>query len=208
MLDANNGYNLNLAKHVRAETAGCGIFWLEEPFHEDDMLYRDLRAWLHQQRLAVLIADGAGQADPRLVQWARRAARRDPVRHLWLRIHPLAGAWARVGRVGVPTGDCERWLQPLPMTIGCCIWLQKALHGDLLRHAQHVERRETSRGRALNITAQLDEVAIEGALSGDLRLIFQVSAHDPLTAAMLWPAEIKGMVNALFAQNRGYLQQF
>jgi len=94
------------------------------------------------------------------------------------------------------------------MTIGCCIWLQKALRRDLLRHAQHVERRETSRGGALNITAQLDEVAIEGALSGDLRLIFQASAHDPLTAAMLWPAEIKGMVNALFAQNRGYLQQF
>jgi L-rhamnonate dehydratase len=45
---------------VRAETAGCGIFWLEEPFHKDDMLYRDLRAWLHQQRLAVLIADGDG----------------------------------------------------------------------------------------------------------------------------------------------------
>jgi alpha-galactosidase len=56
--------------------------------------------------------------------------------------------------------------------------------------------------------AQLDEVAIEGALSGNLRLIFQARAHDPLTAAMLWPAEIKGMVNALFAQNRGYLQQF
>ena len=71
MLDANNGYNLNLAKHVLAETAGCGIFWLEEPFHEDDVLYHDLRAWLHQQRLAVLIADGEGQADPRLVQWAR-----------------------------------------------------------------------------------------------------------------------------------------
>jgi len=51
-------------------------------------------------------------------------------------------------------------------------------------------------------------VAIEGALSGDLRLIFQASAHDPLTAAMLWPAEIKGMVNALFAQNCGYLPQF
>jgi len=71
MLDANNGYNLNLAKHVLAETAGCGIFWLEEPFHEDDVLYRDLRAWLSQQRLAVLIADGEGQADPRLIQWAR-----------------------------------------------------------------------------------------------------------------------------------------
>jgi L-alanine-DL-glutamate epimerase-like enolase superfamily enzyme len=71
MLDANNGYNLNLAKHVLAETADCSIFWLEEPFHEDDVLYRDLRAWLAQQQLAVLIADGEGQADPRLIQWAR-----------------------------------------------------------------------------------------------------------------------------------------
>jgi L-rhamnonate dehydratase len=70
MLDANNGYNLNLAKHVLAQTADCGIFWLEEPFHEDDVLYGDLRAWLSQRDLGVLIADGEGQADPRLIQWA------------------------------------------------------------------------------------------------------------------------------------------
>jgi L-alanine-DL-glutamate epimerase-like enolase superfamily enzyme len=70
MLDANNGYNLNLAKHVLAETAGCGIVWLEEPFQEDDVLYRDLRAWLAQHNLAVLLADGEGQSDPRLIHWA------------------------------------------------------------------------------------------------------------------------------------------
>ena len=70
MLDANNGYNLNLAKHVLAETADCGIFWLEEAFHEDDVLYRDLRAWLAEQGLPTLIADGEGQADLRLVRWA------------------------------------------------------------------------------------------------------------------------------------------
>jgi L-alanine-DL-glutamate epimerase-like enolase superfamily enzyme len=71
MLDANNGYNLNLAKRVLAETADCGIFWLEEPFHEDNVLYRDLREWLGAQGLPTLIADGEGQADPRLVAWAR-----------------------------------------------------------------------------------------------------------------------------------------
>ncbi|HYN89320.1 MAG TPA: enolase C-terminal domain-like protein [Ardenticatenaceae bacterium] len=70
MLDANNGYNLNLAKHVLAATADCGIFWLEEPFHEDDVLYADLRAWLADRRLPILIADGEGQADPRLLSWA------------------------------------------------------------------------------------------------------------------------------------------
>ena len=46
MLDANDGYNLNLTKHVLTETADCDIFWMEEPFHEDPVLYRDLRAWL------------------------------------------------------------------------------------------------------------------------------------------------------------------
>jgi L-alanine-DL-glutamate epimerase-like enolase superfamily enzyme len=71
MLDANNGYNLNLAKQVLAATADCGIFWLEEPFHEDPVLYRDLRAWLKAQSLPVLVADGEGQASPSLLDWAR-----------------------------------------------------------------------------------------------------------------------------------------
>lgn len=71
MLDANNGYNLNLAKHVLTETAEDEIFWLEEAFHEDKVLYQDLQAWLKQQKLPVLISDGEGQADPALLDWAR-----------------------------------------------------------------------------------------------------------------------------------------
>ena len=53
-----------------AETAECHIFWIEEPFHQDDVLYKDLRAWLVERQLPVLIADGEGQADPRLITWA------------------------------------------------------------------------------------------------------------------------------------------
>lgn len=71
MLDANNGYNLNLAKAVLEATSDCAIFWLEEAFHEDDILYQDLRAWLLGRNMATLIADGEGQADPRLLDWAR-----------------------------------------------------------------------------------------------------------------------------------------
>jgi L-alanine-DL-glutamate epimerase-like enolase superfamily enzyme len=71
MLDANNGYNLNLTKRVLEETADCGIFWMEEPFYEDPVLYRDLREWLQKRNLAVLIADGEGQASPSLLDWAR-----------------------------------------------------------------------------------------------------------------------------------------
>lgn len=71
MIDANNGYNLNLAKQVLAATADCHLFWLEEAFHEDPVLYRDLQAWLDAQGLTVLIADGEGQASPTLLAWAQ-----------------------------------------------------------------------------------------------------------------------------------------
>lgn len=72
LLDANNGYNLNLTKRVLEATADCDIFWMEEPFHEDPVLYADLRAWLEARRLAVLIADGEGEASPSLLAWARQ----------------------------------------------------------------------------------------------------------------------------------------
>ncbi len=71
MIDANNGYNLNLTKRVLADTAGCRIHWVEEPFHEDAILYRDLKAWLASENLPVLISDGEGAADVRLMDWAR-----------------------------------------------------------------------------------------------------------------------------------------
>lgn len=73
MVDANNGYTLNLAKQVLAATATCGLYWLEEAFHEDDILYQDLRIWLERRGLQrVLIADGEGDASPRLLEWAQR----------------------------------------------------------------------------------------------------------------------------------------
>ena len=71
MLDANNGYNLNLARHVLSETADCNIYWLEEAFYEDGVLYRDLKEWMEREGLHVLIADGEGDASPRLLDWAR-----------------------------------------------------------------------------------------------------------------------------------------
>lgn len=70
LLDANNGYNLNLTKRVLAETAECRIYWMEEAFHEDRVLYDDLQTWLSREGLPVLIADGEGQASPTLLEWA------------------------------------------------------------------------------------------------------------------------------------------
>ncbi|HEX4208573.1 MAG TPA: enolase C-terminal domain-like protein [Ktedonobacteraceae bacterium] len=71
MLDANNGYNLNLTKTVLEQTAASHITWIEEAFHEDQVLYRDLHDWLQQHNLAVLVSDGEGDANPHLLDWAR-----------------------------------------------------------------------------------------------------------------------------------------
>lgn len=74
MVDANNGYNLNLTKRVLLETRDCNLYWFEEAFHEDDVLYRDLQAWLKDQGIGCLIADGEGLASPRLMDWAQSGA--------------------------------------------------------------------------------------------------------------------------------------
>ncbi len=83
MLDANNGFNLNLARRVLLETADCGVYWLEEAFYEDFVLYRQLVEWMAKEGLRVLIADGEGQASPQLMDWAREGAI-DVVQFDWL----------------------------------------------------------------------------------------------------------------------------
>lgn len=71
MVDANNGYTLNLAKRVLAETADCDLYWIEEPFHEDRVLCEALREWLDGEGIATLLADGEGEASPRIEQMVR-----------------------------------------------------------------------------------------------------------------------------------------
>ncbi|SFJ03852.1 L-alanine-DL-glutamate epimerase [Paenibacillus sp. UNC496MF] len=69
-IDANNGYNLNLAKQVLKETASANLLWIEEAFHEDDRLYRELKDWMAKEGLSVWIADGEGLAAGPIVEWA------------------------------------------------------------------------------------------------------------------------------------------
>jgi len=62
---------------------------------------------------------------------------------------------------------------------------------------------------ALNhVSVMVEEMAVEAALTGDPRLVFQAICYDPLTAAVLSLAEIEQMVNEMFEQNRDYLPQF
>lgn len=59
-----------------------------------------------------------------------------------------------------------------------------------------------------NISARIEELAVEGALSGDPEKIYQACYFDPLTSAVLSLAEIKDMVREMFEANRDYLPQF
>ena len=59
-----------------------------------------------------------------------------------------------------------------------------------------------------NLSSQIEEMAVEAALTGDKRLVYQSIAHDPLTAAVLSLAEIREMVDKMLVQNAPYLPQF
>ena len=59
-----------------------------------------------------------------------------------------------------------------------------------------------------NLSVAIEEMAVESALTGDARLLYQAVCYDPLTSAVLSLAEIKEMVDAMLKQNEGYLPQF
>jgi alpha-galactosidase len=59
-----------------------------------------------------------------------------------------------------------------------------------------------------NISARCEELAVEGALTGDPRKIFHAVCFDPLTSAVLSLEEIKSMVDEMFEINREWLPQF
>jgi alpha-galactosidase len=62
---------------------------------------------------------------------------------------------------------------------------------------------------ALNhVSVMVEEMAVEAALTGDPRQVFQAIAYDPLTAAVVSLAEIRAMVQEMLDQNRDYLPQF
>jgi len=59
-----------------------------------------------------------------------------------------------------------------------------------------------------NVSVAVEEMAVEGCLTGDPTMVYHAVAYDPLTAAVLSLAEIKEMVNEMFAQNRDHLPTF
>jgi len=59
-----------------------------------------------------------------------------------------------------------------------------------------------------NLSAEIEEMAVEAAIAGDPRLVYYAIANDPLSAAVLSLAEIREMTDKMLEQNRDYLPQF
>jgi alpha-galactosidase len=59
-----------------------------------------------------------------------------------------------------------------------------------------------------NISVAIEEMTVEGCLTGDPTMVYHAVAYDPLTSAVLSLAEIKQMVNEMLAQNREHLPTF
>ncbi len=59
-----------------------------------------------------------------------------------------------------------------------------------------------------SLSATVEMMAVQGALTGNAELVYQAIANDPLTAAVLSLAEIRKMVAEMFKQNKTYLPHF
>jgi alpha-galactosidase len=59
-----------------------------------------------------------------------------------------------------------------------------------------------------SLQAQVEDMAVEGALTGDPTLVYRAVCYDPLTSAVLSLAEIREMTRALFRKHHRFLPQF
>jgi len=57
-------------------------------------------------------------------------------------------------------------------------------------------------------SAQIEEMVVEGGITGDREMIYRAICYDPLTSAVLSLREIRDMVDEMFKQNEDWLPQF
>ena len=75
-------------------------------------------------------------------------------------------------------------------------------------HPIHVGALPPETALLTQLSSGIEELAIQASLEGDPVAVYRAIAHDPLTASVLSLAEIKEMVNELFAKHKDYLPQF
>jgi len=75
-------------------------------------------------------------------------------------------------------------------------------------HPMHIGPLPPECALLTSLSSGIEELAIQGALTGDPVAIYRAIAHDPLTSAVLSLAEIRQMTNELFAQHKDFLPMF
>jgi alpha-galactosidase len=75
-------------------------------------------------------------------------------------------------------------------------------------HSSHVGALPPECALLTQLSSGIEEMAITAAQTGDPVMLYRAICNDPLTAAVLSLAEIRAMVNEMFAQNAEYLPMF
>jgi len=75
-------------------------------------------------------------------------------------------------------------------------------------HPVHVGALPPQLAALIHTSAIVEEMAVEAALTGNPRLVYQACLYDPLTSAVLSMAEIREMVNLMLRQNQQFLRGF
>jgi alpha-galactosidase len=90
---------------------------------------------------------------------------------------------------------------------GCCVEVPVVASDAGLR-AMAVGKIPESCAVLANTSALVEELAVEGHLTGDKRKIFHAILNDPLSAAVCSMQEIKDMTDEMFEFNKSFLTQF
>lgn len=90
---------------------------------------------------------------------------------------------------------------------GCCVEVPIEASRNGLRPI-HVGPLPAQLALLNNISSRCEELAVDGALTGDPRKVFHAVLFDPLTSAVLSMEEIHAMVQDMFKASRAWLPQF
>ncbi len=90
---------------------------------------------------------------------------------------------------------------------GCCVEVPTYAGKDGIEPI-HVGDLPPQIALLVNISSRCEEMAVEGALTGNPNLIYQACIFDPLTSSVLSLEEIRNMVNEMFTANKKYLGYF
>ena len=90
---------------------------------------------------------------------------------------------------------------------GCCVELPMLASPGRLE-PMHIGPLPDHLALMVNISARIEELAVDAYLTGDKQKIFHAICMDPLTSAVCSLAEIKDMVDEMFAVNREFMPNF